>query len=125
MSIAKQDAHAGMTEGATRRDHERKDLGSAASVHEFDEFGDVGAGFACEAADISRSGMGIRSRRMIHPGRTVVVRMRPASGTDRLFFGTVCYSRYDAKSLYHVGIRFVSRPETPGVLRWLKLEGLK
>jgi len=125
MSIVKQEAKHAAAKAETRRAHERKGLGSAASIHELDEFGDVGTGFACEAADISRSGMGVRSRRMIHPGKSVFVRMKPASGGEKLFFGTVCYSRYDAKSLYHIGIRFVARPESAGVARWLKIEGLK
>lgn len=115
---------AGAPVTASKRSHERQELITSAVMYEFDDHGDIGAGFARETIDISRSGMGIRSRRMAHAGRCVIIRVKLATEEQRVFFGRVRYSRYDARGQYHIGIRFENRPTGSTVRRWLRQEGL-
>ncbi len=108
----------------SRRLHERRTIAATAFVYEIDEHGEIVAGFGCETIDISRSGLGLRSRRMVHTGMRVVVQLLLTGGASKVLHGCVRYSRYDAKGNYHIGVRFESFPICTTARQRLRAEGM-
>jgi hypothetical protein len=108
-----------------RRIFERLALDKASIITELDEFGNPGASWSCRIVDLSRGGLGLRSRRMVHQGRCLFIRIdlgknRPA----KLLFGVVKQSRYSEGEGYAVGLEFRTVPETPSVKAWMAQNGL-
>lgn len=108
-----------------RRIFERLALDKASIVTELDEFGNPAASWSCRIVDLSRGGLGLRSRRMVHQGRCLFIRIdlgknRPA----KLLFGVVKQSRYSEGEGYAVGLEFRTVPESPSVKAWMTQNGL-
>jgi hypothetical protein len=108
-----------------RRDYDRLSFESTATITELDEFGSPGASWRVRLSDLSRSGLGLRSRRMVHLGRRVLLELRTteARGT-KVLFGTVRQSRYSEGEGYVVGIAFKALPRTTVIRDWLASRGL-
>ncbi|GIK18276.1 MAG: hypothetical protein AMXMBFR77_10640 [Phycisphaerales bacterium] len=69
--------------------------------------------------DLSRSGVGLRSRRMVHKGRLVLLAVPPKGNRPgRLYCGKVMQSRYAEGIGYIVGLRFEECPEGIHIDRW-------
>ncbi|MFN0010765.1 MAG: PilZ domain-containing protein [Phycisphaerales bacterium] len=110
----------GFAEGRQRRQHDRLELGKAVTIHEIGAFDAIGPGLEGLAVDVSRSGMGISTRRMMHMDRAVVVLMPNADGTCRAFHGKVRYSAYKEGGRYHVGVQFCAGSGAASVQAWLR-----
>lgn len=104
-----------------RRGHARLPFGVRVTLHELDETGTPTEGAPCEGHDISRSGMGVRSRRMYYAGRKVIVAVAVPGMQPRYMCGEVKYSRYTYRGLYHVGIELCAMPQTEAVRSWVQV----
>jgi hypothetical protein len=116
----------GGAELGNRRQFERHSVDRPAKVTEMDEFGNPGPCWLCRLVDISRGGLGIRSKRMVHMGRGVLIELdgtTPAS--TKLLYGVVRQSRYVESEGYAVGVQFRSVPTTSAVRNWLSMRGLR
>lgn len=102
--------HAESAAAGNRRDHPRVPLNAVVLMHEMNGPLTAGLPWECQAVDISRSGIGLRSRRMLYDGRRVMVAFRVPGQAVRVVFGVVRYSRYDAGGFYRVGVRFAAPP---------------
>ncbi len=110
--------------GRNRRCFERAELSRDAVIMELDEFGHPGATWACRLADISRGGIGVRSRRMVHDGRHVFVIVQTSEGGARkVLGGVVRQCRYLSGEGYAIGIQFRAPPPTPQVKTWIANHG--
>jgi hypothetical protein len=107
-----------------RRQFERVAFSNNIRVTELDDFGNPAAGWDCRVADLSRGGMGFRSRRMIHKGRSVLIEFANVGGATKLLFGVVRQSRYAEGEGYVVGVEFQAVPKTQPVRVWLGQRGL-
>ena len=78
------------------------------------ELGDADAvvrSWECAAFDLSRSGLTLRSRSMVHVGRTLEIRI-PEAGAEqpRTLYGTVTDSTYQMGKGYILAIEFCAKP---------------
>jgi hypothetical protein len=114
------------TAGSNRRQFERHAMDRPARVTEMDEFGNPGPCWLCRIVDVSRGGMGLRSKRMVHVGRGMLVEIDgiPPAQT-KLLFGLVRQSRYAEGEGYAVGIQFKALPATTSVRNWMAARGLR
>lgn len=107
--------------GINKRQHERQHLGLEGAVafeHAVEEA--PAEGIPCEVFDISRSGVGIRCRKMMYAGRRVFVIIPTGEDSPpRILYGDIRYARYAERGLYHVGIKFMPVPTSHGIKDWL------
>lgn len=103
-----------------RRGHARLPFGVRVAVHELDDVGVPGEATVCEGHDISRSGVGLRSRKMFYEGRKVILSLTIPSMQPKYMCGVVKYSRYTYRGLYHVGIQLCALPQTESVRAWMQ-----
>jgi hypothetical protein len=109
-----------------RRQFERHAVDRPAKVTEMDEFGNPGPCWLCRLVDISRGGLGVRSKRMVHMGRGVLIELDGATpAATKLLYGVVRQSRYVESEGYAVGVQFRSVPTTSAVRNWLSMRGLR
>ncbi|MFM9994762.1 MAG: PilZ domain-containing protein [Phycisphaerales bacterium] len=113
------------TSAATRREHQRLDFERQVKVSEIDDAGNPGPEWLCRAVDISRGGIGLRSRRMVHEGRKLFIRV-PAGpgGKEKLLFGAVKQSRYQEGEGFVIGVKFEETPKTWAITKWLTTHGV-
>jgi hypothetical protein len=110
---------------SNRREHERHDLHREATAVDFNEFGIPQSSWRCTVVNISRSGMGICSRKMIHIGRNLLIMIQePGHAKPRLLYGIARNSRYSAGEGHIVGLQFQTMPESPALRRWAKENGV-
>jgi hypothetical protein len=107
-------------EGDDRRRHGRVGFSTRAWVHELQPGCAPDAGQLADAADLSRSGMGVRSRRMYYVGRTVIVMLMLPTGERKFMCGVVRSSRYTVAGMYHVGIEFCPMPAGEHINEWMR-----
>ncbi len=112
----------GFAEGRNRRVHERLDLDKPVRVHEIGAFDAVDGGIDGTAVDVSRAGMGISTRKMMHIGRRVIVLVPSPEGPCKALFGTVAYSAYKEGGRYHIGVRLCPNPGSPVISTWLRAQ---
>jgi rRNA maturation protein Nop10 len=94
-----------------RRRHPREPLCVSAMLIELDERDVPGVPAECQTLDISRSGIGVQTRRMSPAGRRVWVGLQASSGgRPRWLYGIVRRSSYAEGGEYHVGIEFAAPP---------------
>jgi hypothetical protein len=104
--------------------HERHAVDFAATVTELDHRGQPGASWDCRLIDISRGGVGLRSRRMSFQGRQLLIEVEQSPGTAKLLFGVVRQSRYSAGEGYAIGVEFRTMPRNSAIRNWLAQRGL-
>ncbi len=107
---------------SSRRQWERKAFIQAVQVCELDDAGAPGPEWTCRAVDISRGGIGLRSRRMVHAGRKVFIKISPGRGSSskgKLLFGVVKQSRYQEGEGFVIGVKFEEIPQTWAITKWL------
>jgi hypothetical protein len=111
--------------GSNRRGFERFALDRPGRITELDQFGNPGHTWDVRVVDLSRGGVGIRSRRMVHMGRLVVVEMDTAEpGRCKVLFGAVKQSRYAEGEGYAIGVQFRAFQQTATLRAWLAGRGL-
>jgi hypothetical protein len=109
---------------SNRRTFERHGMDRQAHLTELDEFGNPGTTWKVRVVDLSRGGVGIRSRRMVHMGRSVLVEFDCEPGRRRLLFGVVKHSRYAEGEGYALGVQLKAVPSTSAVQHWMLARGL-
>lgn len=111
--------------GSNRRRFERVGFLKSVQVTELDDFANPGASWDCRVVDLSRGGLGLRSRRMVHKGRCMLVEVAGLEGQkSKVLFGVVRQSRYAEGEGYAIGLEFKSMPKTASVRLWLSQKGL-
>jgi len=106
--------------GRERRRHERRRLDRPAALHELDEVGQPGPKMPCVAVDISRSGIGVETKRLLQPGKIVAVLLALPDGRAKVYFGIVRGARYIAHGNHHIGLEFIEAPKLEATEKWLK-----
>lgn len=110
---------------ASRRDFDRYALDRPGRLTEIDQFGNPGATWKVRVVDLSRGGVGIRSRRMVHLGRMVMVELDTAEpGRCKLLYGVVRQSRYAEGEGYAVGVQLRAIPQSTSIRAWMTANGL-
>ena len=105
---------------SNRRRFERVPLDRSGALTELNEMGDPGASWPCRLVDLSRGGMGLRSRRMVHLGRLVLLVVVLGPDTPpKLLCGEVRQCRYVQGEGYVIGVLFRAPPPTATVKAWL------
>ena len=108
-----------------RRRFDRVEFQKMVHVTELDDFGNPASSWECRVVDLSRCGLGLRSRRMVHHGRGLLIEVQGLPGQPgRVLFGVVRQSRYAEGEGYAVGLEFKSIPHTTPVRAWLSQRGL-
>lgn len=102
-----------------RRLYSRYPVDCTCRITEVDDQGNPGATWEGRMADLSRGGMGIYTRRMVHLGREIFVEVEGKAGNTKLVFGVIRQSRYSEGKGYFIGIEFREPPQTSGVRNWL------
>lgn len=110
--------------GTSRRRFERVEYTKAVRITEVDDFGNPTSSWECRIVDLSRGGVGIRSRRMVHQGRAVLIEVPGVEGTTKLLYGVVRQCRYAEGEGYAVGVEFKAVPQTQTIRLWLTNRGL-
>lgn len=106
------------------RAFDRHPINRRVIVTELDALGAPGVSWACRAVDISRCGVGLRSRRMSYLGRGMFVEFLAEGGAPgKLLFGVVQQSRYAEGEGYAIGVEFAKPPETLAVRDWCARRG--
>jgi len=101
-----------------RRRNGRFHLTGKLTLFEADPAGQPIGELECTAGDISRSGIGLRSRRMLYPGRNVFV-VVPTPGGNRVLYGLVRHCRYlEGRGCYHIGIALLDLPTSLYIKTW-------
>lgn len=102
-----------------RRTHDRQGVELSVVMAELSRNGEPGEPWEAVSLDLSRSGVGLRSRRMVHKGRLVLLAVAPKGNRPgRLYCGKVMQSRYAEGIGYIVGVRFEECPEGIHIDRW-------
>lgn len=91
-----------------------------ATLHELDEVGRPGPKMPCVALDISRSGLGVSTKRLLQPGKFVAVLLALPHGRVKVYFGIVRGARYIAHGNHHIGLEFIEAPKRAATEEWLK-----
>lgn len=104
---------------ANRRRHDRRDFAVGVLVHELNSEHVPGKGHPAESVDLSRSGIGVRSRRMYYTGTAVVLIIKLKS-ENRVKCGVVRTSRYAGGGMYQSGIEFTHTPPGARLHAWLE-----
>jgi len=89
-------------------------------IFEMDDSGMPGSGQPGECMDISRSGLGMRARRMYYLGRKVIVMLNLPNLSPKFMCGTVRTSRYCNGGLYHIGVELCAMPTGKSVAMWMQ-----
>jgi hypothetical protein len=107
-----------------RRQHERFGLDHPGRITEVDQFGNPTQTWNVRIVDLSRGGMGVRSRRMVHVGKAVLVECSTAEpGGRKLLYGMVKQSRYSEGEGYAIGVQFREVPNTAAIRNWCSARG--
>lgn len=102
-----------------RRAHDRRGVELPVFLAELHRGGEPGEPWEAMSLDLSRSGVGLRSRRMVHHGRLVLLAVPPRGDRPgRLYCGRVMQSRYAEGVGYIVGIRFEQCPKGAHIDLW-------
>lgn len=113
------------TGSSTRRAHERRNFDRLVLVYELDDGGIPGPEWQCRAVDISRGGIGLRSRRMVHAGRKLFIRFPAGHGVpEKLLFGVVKQSRYQEGEGFVIGVKFEEEPHSWAIAKWAASHGV-
>jgi hypothetical protein len=109
-------------DGSNKREHDRKAINLSGEMFEHIEGELPGDAYPCAVVDISRSGVGLHSKKMVHQGRKVFVAIaQPGTpGRFKMLYGEVRYSRYVERGLYHVGVKFCDVSSSSYLVQWVE-----
>jgi hypothetical protein len=109
----------GVDRSGSRREFERVACATPARVFEITPENGVLAECPALVQDLSKCGIGLRSRKLFAVGGRVVLLLSAKSGEPRPYFGIVRQSRYTGKSMYSVGIEFIPPVQSESITRWM------
>lgn len=112
-------AHKAGASVANRRRHDRLDFAARVLVHELNSEHVPGRSHPAESVDLSRSGIGVRSKRMYYTGTEVVLIIQ-LKAEKRVKCGVVRSSRYAGNGMYQSGIEFTHTPPGARLHAWLE-----
>ena len=104
---------------AQRRAHARTLITLTATVHEIGSDGVIANPVSGTTFDLSRGGVGLFVKRMIHPGKTLAIMIDLPGKPRTIYFGEArsCYYLSE-RQLYQIGVQFVPAPTTKAVREW-------
>ena len=112
------------TEGSNRRRYERHLYEREGMLTELSPTGQPAGTWPVRLQNLSRCGMGLCSKRMVHVARHVLLELPGfQGGPARLHFGVVRQTRYAEGEGYIVGVEFQPRPKTQAIQQWLRKRG--
>jgi hypothetical protein len=107
-----------VADGPNRRASSRFPLKGSLTLFETDLRGHPTAELSCSSGDISRSGIGFRSRRMLYANRNVFLIVPTPSG-KRVLYGVVRQCRYiEGHHCYHIGVSLLEMPADDTIRSW-------
>lgn len=106
------------------RRHDRKAVVSTVMMHEIESDGTVSAGIEGRGFDFSRSGMGLDVKRLLHPGKVLLIRLKVSGKPDTLAYGIVRNVNYK-DGVCKTGVEFTPAPDSASLKRWLADNNLK
>jgi hypothetical protein len=109
--------------GGNRRLFDRHTVDVPVTVTEIGDRGHPSDSWECRLIDISRGGIGLRSRRMSFQGRQLLVEVEQSAGIAKVLFGVVRQSRYSQGIGYAIGVEFRTLPQSPAIRNWLAQRG--
>lgn len=113
-------------EPGAARSGARKAADRSALVTELDRFGVPGGEWRCDITDVSCGGMTLRSRRMVHPGRVLLIRVPLGpEGRRKLVGGVVREARYRVGDGYTLTVELQPVPWSAVVVGWAERQGLE
>lgn len=86
---------------------------------EIDTRGRPGVAWTGRAAELSRSQLAFRSRRMCYEGRELLVAVHLVDDRPVPLYGMVCRSEYDGDGLYRTVIDLLPIPESDAIRNWV------
>jgi len=111
-------ADAPIVDAPNRRASARFPLKGSLTLFETDFRGTPTAEIVCTSGDISRSGIGFRSRRMLYADRNVFIVVPTPTG-KRVLYGVVRQCRYlEGQNCYHVGVSLLELPGESAIKEW-------
>jgi hypothetical protein len=117
---AKAEGATGVPSMAALRRHERLNFAVKVMLYELASDNVPGAPAGGESVDLSRSGIGVRSRRMYYKDRVVLVRIPLRYGGAYFKCGVVRSAVYAADGMYHIGIEFTAMPGGEALAGWMR-----
>jgi hypothetical protein len=111
--------------GVERRRYQRVETTRTVKVTEFQDSRPASQTWECRLVDISRGGEGLRSRRMVHVGRSLLIEVPAKGGPTRVLYGVVRQSRYAEGEGNAIGLEFTATPQDHAFLKWLSKRGLR
>ncbi len=109
----------GVDRSSSRRAFERVACATTAKAFEITADDTVLPGCPAIVHDISKSGVGLRTRKMYNVGTRVALLIAAKENQTRPYFGIVRQSRYAGKAMYAVGIEFTPALQSESVIRWM------
>jgi hypothetical protein len=104
---------------ANRRRHERLEFSARVSIHELSSDDIPGDPQTAEAFDLSRSGIGLRTKRMFYVGTPVLIHIQLR--TQRTYKrGVVRFSKYTSGGWHLCGVEFTNAPGTERLKGWIR-----
>lgn len=104
-------------DGPESRDHLRVSYTADIKVTEIDVHGRSQGTWMCKTSDLSRSGIGLISRRLVHIGREMLLELETDTG-KRLLCGVVRHCAYCEGVGHAIGIEFTNPEDNPVIKRW-------
>ncbi|MCB9846581.1 MAG: hypothetical protein H6811_11430 [Phycisphaeraceae bacterium] len=89
-------------------------------VTELDDRGRPGPQWVCRSQELSRSHVVIVSRRMVYPGRTLVLAVHKVDDTPTILCGCVITCEYAEEGLCRIDIDLRPVPKTESLDRWVR-----
>ncbi len=109
----------GIDTSASRRRHERIPCMSPAMVFEITANDSVLPGCRATVRDISKSGLGMHSRKMYTVGARVIVLIATKDNKTRQYFAIVRHCSYNGDAVFRAGVEFIPPLQTESILRWM------
>lgn len=88
-------------------------------VAEIDTRGRPGVSWTGRAAELSRSHLSFRSRRMCYEGRELLIAVHLVDDRPVPLYGMVSRSEYDGDGLYRTTIDLLPIPESDAIRNWV------
>ncbi len=110
---------AGAGTESSRREFERVTCAIAAKIFEITPEDCLLPECPALANDLSKSGIGLRSRKLFNIGSRVMILVATKSDRPRPYFGIVRQCRYTGKAIYSVGVELTAAVKSPTITRWM------
>lgn len=97
-----------------------KTFSAEIDVCELDERGRAGQTWSARSSRLSRSSLELRSRRMCHEGRKLLVAVHLIDETPIVLFGTVTRCEYEGDGMHVIDMELATLPDSHEVRAWVQ-----